>query len=356
MDLFEKMSAQLSAKLPFAVYCKPGSDWVTGIFQHDGSLNAITDFTETGFAFVSFEADEKYYLPFEKADVLHEKKAADAPQVPVETQAVADPGAKNRFETLVENAVNTIEKGAFKKVVLSRSETLEINHFDPVAVVKQLQYHYPLAFTYCFFHPQIGMWLGATPELLLKADGANVQTVALAGTKLLSDERQWGNKEQDEQQLVTDFIAGCLGEHCHGVSVSAPYTEKAGHLAHIKTDISATLNSGAGFDELITSLHPTPAVCGLPKETAKRFILENEGYDRKFYTGFLGELNIDLKTSGTARSDLFVNLRCMEARQNTVIIYVGCGITKDSVPESEFAETQNKSMTMRKVVNLSSKF
>ena len=107
---------------------------------------------------------------------------------------------------------------------------------------------------------------------------------------------------------------------------------------------------------LIDKLHPTPAVCGLPKETAKQFILKNEGYDREFYTGFLGELNIDFRTFKKDNSDLFVNLRCMEVEKNTATIYVGCGITKDSIPEMEYIETVNKSMTIRKVVNLQINF
>ncbi len=103
---------------------------------------------------------------------------------------------------------------------------------------------------------------------------------------------------------------------------------------------------------MIKKLHPTPAVCGLPKEAAKQFILENESYHRKFYTGFLGELNIDFKTFKKEYSDLFVNLRCMDIENNAATLYVGCGITKDSIPEMEFMETVNKSMTIRKVVAL----
>ena len=102
-------------------------------------------------------------------------------------------------------------------------------------------------------------------------------------------------------------------------------------------------------------MHPTPAVCGLPKDQAKAFIVENEKYDRGFYTGYLGELNSSFGTD-SGSSDLFVNLRCMQIdldknKNNTpVYLYMGCGITKDSIPEKEWSESSNKSTTMKKVL------
>ncbi|WP_313791385.1 chorismate-binding protein [Lacinutrix neustonica] len=112
-------------------------------------------------------------------------------------------------------------------------------------------------------------------------------------------------------------------------------------------------------------MHPTPAVCGLPKATAKQFILENENYKREFYTGFLGELNCQERTSRNTNrrnvennaynlvntvSNLYVNLRCMQLSDVQASIYVGGGITKDSMPKKEWEETVNKAETMKKVL------
>ncbi len=157
---------------------------------------------------------------------------------------------------------------------------------------------------------------------------------------------------------MTDFITDNLKNYCKTVIVSEPYTFKAGIIAHIKSDITAELHSKDNLGNLINALHPTPAVCGLPKEASQKFILNNEGYERHFYTGFLGELNIDFSTFRRENSDLFVNLRCMEVvtssdhKTANASIYVGCGITIDSIPEKEYIETVNKSMTMRNVLNL----
>jgi len=112
-------------------------------------------------------------------------------------------------------------------------------------------------------------------------------------------------------------------------------------------------------------LHPTPAVCGLPKESAKQFILEHEDYNREFYTGFLGELNcettiaprsgrrnIENRAYAVSRTStqLYVNLRCMQLKNQQAIIYVGGGITEGSNAESEWEETVSKSLVIKSIL------
>ena len=330
------------------MYCKPNSDLMIGVFQHDATLHLISDFTESGFVFVSFDGEEKYFIPSESSDVYVQKISSDAFQVSKNTAIIANDIEKKSFESLVMKAIEAIKIGSFDKVVLSRKETVEMANLDIESVLKSLQFNYPNAFNYCFFHPEIGMWIGATPEQFLQTENVKIKTVALAGTQLFSESIQWKSKEKLEQEFVTDFIVSNLTEFCNDITVTEPYTSKAGTIAHLKTDISAELSSKNDLGKLIGKLHPTPAVCGLPKEIAKQFILKNEGYNRKFYAGFLGELNIDFRTFKKDNSDLFVNLRCMEVEKNTATIYVGCGITKESIAEMEYIETVNKSMTIRK--------
>jgi isochorismate synthase len=180
----------------------------------------------------------------------------------------------------------------------------------------------------------------------------DIKTVALAGTQVFNGTENvvWKTKEKAEQQFVTDFITNSLKDNTSEVNVSEPYTTKAGNILHIKTDISAKLKDKKDLKNVIQTLHPTPAVCGLPKATSKVLIIDNEGYNREYYSGFLGELNIDLATFRTEQSDLFVNLRCMKIVGDSAELFVGCGITSDSNPEKEFLETVNKSMTMKKVL------
>ncbi|MEZ0004776.1 isochorismate synthase [Flavobacterium sp. 28YEA47A] len=348
--LYQKAEEHLKNRLPFVVYSKPGETVAIGIFQKDASLHFTTNFKEEGFVFAPFSGGQFVLLPKETSEVHAEEYTRST----IENSSKGfefDDTAKANFERLVKNGVDAICKGDFKKVVLSRTESVSLENTSPFALFKKLLSAYPTAFKYCFFHPEIGMWLGATPEQLLKASDDRIKTVALAGTQVYHDgEIKWENKEQEEQEFVTEFILDGLEDYASEKNSSKPYTFRAGNIVHIKTDIEARLHNRQDLGEIIKMLHPTPAVCGLPKEASRKFILENEGYDREYYSGFLGELNRDFAKDMQHNSDLFVNLRCMKLQETTANLYIGCGITKDSIPEKEFFETVNKSLTLKNIL------
>jgi isochorismate synthase len=95
---------------------------------------------------------------------------------------------------------------------------------------------------------------------------------------------------------------------------------------------------------MLQLLHPTSAVCGQPLDKALEFIRKHENYKRQFYTGYLGPINFE------DRTDLFVNLRCLQIMQEKLILYAGAGITQDSIPEKEWEETELKLNTLLKVI------
>lgn len=350
-DLYQKAKEQLKNKLPFVLYSKPNETVAVGIFQEDDALHFVTDFTEIGFVFAPFEGDDFVVLPEKNSKIYIENYTSAADKGTANIGSEADKDAKVSFEKLVQKGVDAIRQDDFKKVVLSRKELVELKHDDVFLLFQKLLAAYPTAFKYCFFHPKIGLWLGATPEQLLKVSDHRVKTVALAGTQVFREgEIVWENKEREEQQFVTDFILDGLKNYVANENVSEPYTFRAGNIVHIKTDIEARLNDQQDLGKIIKILHPTPAVCGLPKKEAKKFILENEGYDREYYSGFLGELNSDFAKGQKQSSDLFVNLRCMKIENKTANLFIGCGITKDSIPEKEFFETANKSLTMKNIL------
>ena len=346
-----KIQNQLKKRLPFVVYSKPNSEEITGFFQNNETLFKVNDFTEKGFVFASFDGAKTYLIPESESELLH--FSLDKKEIAFSGKELTKAGnvAKSDFTTLVANGIQAIKNEQFQKVVLSRTEKVEVEDFDMVDAFKKLVLLYPSAFVYCFYHPKIGNWIGATPEQLLKVTENNFETISLAGTQkdTGSSEILWGEKEKEEQQFVTDYLVSRLKNVAKAVQFTKPYSIKAGSIWHIKTDVSGVLNSDSSLKKVIQLLHPTPAVCGLPKEIAKDFILENEPYDRSFYTGFLGELNCS-PTKESISSDLFVNLRCMQIKHSQAHLYIGCGITKDSDPEKEWEESVNKSMTMKKVL------
>ncbi|GGB73435.1 hypothetical protein GCM10007424_11680 [Flavobacterium suaedae] len=351
-DFFDKIKYQLDKKLPFAVYSKPVSDIVTGVFQKTGAVHNLTDFNARGFVFAPFAGNDVVFIPKDDAEVITVKNEASIEAVLNDLeQPKIDETAKQEFESLVKKCVSVIKGRQFEKLVASRTEKVPVTT-DVITIYKRLLQTYPNAFRYCFYTPKTGLWMGATPEQLLKAHENTIKTVALAGTQVYSETKEavWEEKEQQEQKFVTDYILQRLSQYSSDIQATQPYTFRAGNIVHIKTDITADLKESSNIGEVINSLHPTPAVCGIPKEQAKQFLLDNEGYNRKYYSGYLGELNYDFGSGTSSKTDLFVNLRSMKMSEDNAQLFIGCGITKDSNPEKEFFETVNKSITMRKVL------
>ncbi len=346
--LTDKIQMAFEQNQAFLVYKKPNETIVNAQFLWDDEIISIVDFKESGFIFAPFD-DEKPAILFPLAkseqfqcDFLMDNLMEENKEIDLKNK-VSD---KEAHIKLVEKAIETIKLNEFEKVVISRKEVIEIADFDFVNTYKSLLKKYPTAMVYGWFHPKVGLWMGATPELLCKVKNNHFATVALAGTQLIADNEMisWGDKEIYEQQLVKDFIVDELNTAIKNIKISNPYSVKAGHLWHIKTDIEGEIAAESSLEKIIQKLHPTPAVCGLPRKSAKEFILQNEAYNREFYTGYLGEININKST------DLYVNLRCMKIEEKNISIYVGGGITQDSIPEKEWEETVSKAKTMKNVL------
>ncbi len=348
MNIFDKITTSYHLKLPFAVYRKPNSNCISGFFMNDDDLVYTTDFYESGFVFAPFNADEKAILfSLDKAEFVTENLDVDIFQF--EDNHLKDNNkSKQHHIAIVKKAIQQIATSNLQKIVISRKEIVKLTDFDLLSIYKKLLQSYIHAFVSVWFHPKVGLWLGATPETLLQVENKSFKTMSLAGTQVYQPKKEivWKSKELEEQQLVTDFIENQLTNISSNLKIDKTETIRAGNLLHLRTKVAGVLHKNANLKSLIRALHPTPAVCGLPRNSSKKFILENENYHRRFYTGFLGELNINKKSA------LFVNLRCMEIENNKASIYVGGGITKDSNAEKEWLETVSKSKTMKKVLNI----
>jgi len=208
---------------------------------------------------------------------------------------------------------------------------------------------YPNAFIYLTrFKDQC--WIGASPEPLICARENELFTVSLAGTRPYSESNMdfsnWNHKELVEQEYVTKNIVNVLEEYeIKDYKKKGPYTKKAGKLIHLRTDFSFQYSEvGDKLALLINALHPTSAICGMPKEKSLGFIKGMEKHNREYYAGFLGPVGID------DRLQLFVNLRCMKVLENELALFIGGGITDESVPEDEWEETEIKADTLLSVV------
>lgn len=350
MDLFESLNKQYNSKKPFVVYKKANSTQAIGIFQENTNLYPVLNFKEKGFVFAPFNKGNRFYIPLENSIIKKVDLEFNAVSNNV-TQDTLDNDGQNSFENLVTKCIVSIKKGDFKKVVPSRKQSIEIKVKDLSLLFKTLCNTYPTAFCSIMFHPEIGLWCGATPESLLTLEGSSLKTMALAGTQvnLGQDTVLWPEKEKQEQEFVTEFIIDTLKPYSTNIECSKPFTKRAAKVMHICTEINAELKSN-DLKTIIDALHPTPAVCGLPKSESLEFLLNNEGYNREYYAGYLGELNVDFYQNKNT-TDLYVNLRCMAIKQDTVDLFIGCGVTIDSDPRLEYLETVNKSSTMKGILN-----
>ena len=247
---------------------------------------------------------------------------------------------KENYLNEIKKITQEIKNENYTKIVHSRVKLVtKPTGFDYKEKFKLLCEKYPTAFVYAFYSEKTGLWIGATPELLVKeVETTKYNTVSLAGTK--TTPRNWTIKEIHEQQCVTDFIQKTLSSVATNIEISKPKDSKAGNLTHLKSDFSFELNTENKLEQLIETLHPTPAVCGIPQENAKEYILKNESHNRDFYTGFLGIKSLNNQTN------LYVNLRCMQVCKDNVALYIGGGIMGDSIPEEEWQETESKAKVM----------
>ena len=369
-DFFTSIETQYQNNLPFVAYRKPAETRVSALLQSDDALYTTQDFVDKGFVFSPFEdTDSTILIPLEVSKVLSVVLESEIPITSKtnQLQKTVNETDKAFHIKLVNKGVEAIKNGLFKKVVLSRKEHVLIEDQNPIEIFKKLLNTYKSSFIYCWYHPQIGLWLGATPETLIKIEGSQFSIMALAGTQDYKGTLDvvWQEKEIKEQKFVTDFIVESLQPVVESLKISATETVKAGNLVHLKTMISARLKSNSNLKTIIATIHPTPAVCGLPKELTRQFILDNENYNREYYTGFLGELNLDVTsaprlgkrnienrayTLNKKSTQLYVNLRCMQLQNNNAFIYVGGGITETSHAESEWQETVSKSLVIKNVL------
>lgn len=252
-------------------------------------------------------------------------------------------GATAIFTKNVSLAKEHIVEGRFTKVVLSRTEQVDLGPDRLAELFVQALQAAPEALVALVSLPEHGTWLGASPERLVNVSRDRVRVDSLAGTMparaLNGDLKVWGAKELEEQALVTADVVGAFrATGFTDVIANGPNVVTAGPVAHLLTTVSAPVG-GRSPSALVRELHPTPAVCGTPRSEAMSFILANEPVQRGLYAGFWGPWR------SLQDAQLFVNIRCLQHSEGTATIHAGAGITAASDPGKELRETEEKAHT-----------
>lgn len=355
----------------FALYRLPWADACHLVLQTSGTVERLACRCEAverpGFVMAPFHPGEEHPPVRIRPDVTAHgwdemeralaaldtsawpSAAPDAPTVLPAPEGEASERA--RYEAAFARFIAPLREGRFGKLVLSRCSVMEAPAgFSPLDTFVRACEAYPRMLIYLCHTPLTGTWMGCTPEILLSGRADRWHTVALAGTQPLQAGEKlpdtWDAKNREEQAFVADYIRSTVRRLGCDVQEEGPYTARAGQVAHLKTDFRFRLRAGIPSKAVLQALHPTPAVCGLPKEEALRFILAHEGYDRSYYSGFVG------RTDGAGQTDLYVNLRCMQTDGCRIRLYAGGGILPSSDAATEWEETQEKMATLKRVICL----
>lgn len=246
--------------------------------------------------------------------------------------------------------LSALRQGDLKKAILSKiiRRVLPVN-FSPVQLFETLCEKYPTATIHLLAIEGSEIWLGASPELLLNITEDKLFTVSLAGTLPLgqytAETVKWGEKEVEEQAIVTRHVADVLNKNTaiYDVEQGETHPVAAGKIAHLKTEFQARIRGNFNRQILIRELHPTPAIGGWPRNLAHRAIEQFEDHERSYYGGYFG-------LAGNKETALYLNLRCVRITKNHMQLYVGGGYTAQSDPQIEWEETEHKAKTLLSVI------
>lgn len=350
----------MEKRFSFVSYRLPNQTETTTLLQWKSKPSTYPHIAQikdaSGFVFAPFEISRQFPVYLIRPDAIIKGQASDLPDLNLipsrETPPMNAPvqTAVSRYEYIrqVKSLQQVFRQSYLDKVVLSRiSREPAPEGFAPTRFFEALHKAYPHAFVYILFIPEAGLWFGASPEPLLNISGGKACTVSLAGTRpLTGSDLPWGEKEIQEQQIVTSYIEKVLQKnHITGFEMQGPVTHPAGNVEHLLTRFHLhKVPKGEQLWKFLEELHPTPSVCGLPKKEALEIIHHTEKHHREYYTGFLGPVNMDEDLH------LYVNLRCMKVTPSGFQYYLGAGITQGSDPQQEWEETLNKKNTLQHIL------
>ena len=363
------------SKASFALYRQPWTDEPILVLQESREAHILNDLTglngKQGFLIAPFKQTEQHPIVLirpdhrvceweaisETLDQFAKAHPEEIPASPNELPLVSANQAfqpdlsekdKETYEEAFKRFIGPLQQNTFQKLVLSRCIHPDLpEDVSPLSACVYACTNYPRMMISLCHTPETGTWLGSTPEIILSGHDTQWHTVSLAGTMPMQGDvmpTEWSEKNQREQAFVSDYIRKTVKQFGSKITEKGPYTARAGELVHLKTDFNFQLKDASNLGNILKELHPTPAVCGLPKQEAYTFIEENEGFDRNYYAGIIGWLDPQEDTS------LYVNLRCMKIKGKKSILYAGGGILPSSTLETEWEETQQKLKTMLKIL------
>jgi isochorismate synthase len=256
--------------------------------------------------------------------------------------------SKIDYVAAVRESVDRIRRGELRKVVLARTiEVTAERELDPRPLARRLRAIDPDAYTFAA-PTDVGVLVGASPELLVSRRGLEVRSNPLAGSaprsgdpeedRANADTLAGSAKDREEHAIVVEAVAETLRPLCAQLAFDPePVLRETPNIWHLSTRFRGVLSEPAPSAlDLVAELHPTPAVAGTPRDAALDTIAELEPFDRGRYAGPVGWVDAD------GDGEWAIALRCAELQGDRAILYAGAGIVADSDPARELDETERK--------------
>lgn len=313
------------------------------------SLNSVSQLNgRHGYLLAPFEANEDSPLL-----LITPEQETSFPIPPLSQQEPISFGdnemeSHSEYQDAFTQCLQHLARPSLKKIVLARTLRLQLHQELSSHQLEQLfvaaLHRYPQAYVALIQSPEAGNWLIATPELLLEKSDESLHTMALAATLPLKEgyylqPEEWSEKNREEQRIVADYIGERLDQLQLSYQRSPLHVHLAGELSHLCTRFKIA-DSQAHIGQILDSLHPTPAICGVPTEEAAKLLGEIETRPRHYYAGFSGPIGLK------AGTHLYVTLRCLSMEGKEATLYAGAGLLEDSDFQNEWEETRHKMQTM----------
>lgn len=362
---FSILDKLIDDDVAFAVYRLPASQDIHLIIQNDSHVYNTCDHTaltkKNGFVISPFQITDDCPIVVIRPDshlIGSEEINRFSRNYPSKSRKeksvtfLNDSTSPENYSMMFDKFQEGLKSGKFEKVVLSRKLKIKLPlDFTFAPVFAKALVSYSNTFVYLAHTSLTGIWIGSTPELFLSEEGGTFHTVALAGTQTVESGTDistvsWDKKNIHEQQIVADYFKKQFADNQLPFNNSDTYSFGVGNLVHLKTDFHFQKHNQISIGEILGLIHPTPAVCGFPKQEAFEFIIQHETHSRSYYSGFVGNLGMNNKT------DLYVNLRCAQISEQSVSLYAGGGILDSSDKGQEWKETQDKMHAMLDILQL----
>ena len=255
--------------------------------------------------------------------------------------------SKEYFYSMIEKSKRLIKDTELEKIVISRKKTYQFkfNIQSQLDFIAQCENKFPKCTTFLFDFKDSNIFFGVTPETLFETKGNQFYSEAIAGT-FDSKTEEATPKELKEHLFVINDIKDKISNFSYNKNIELkPSTINLGKMTHLKTSIKCKLKEDANPFDMIYNLHPTPAIAGYPKNNAIHNINSLEKHDRGWYSGPIGWIDSNYN------ANFKVAIRSAIAKKEEIHIYAGCGITKESNPESEYSESEMKFNSILSVLN-----